>query len=70
MTPEEKAKELVNDVNEELRWCIDDDSIDYSKTCALLTCNEILKFTIHERSDLYYNFENYWKEVKEEINKL
>jgi len=62
MTPKEKAKELVNKLNLD-NW---DDAID----CALICVDEIMEFTIHKKSDLYYKFEIYWNEVKQEINKL
>lgn len=76
MTPKEKAIELfykyliVNDTVED--WIIDI-GIDEEKTkqCALIEVDEVIKKLIEEISpnvqDLRYT---YWKEVKQEIEKL
>jgi hypothetical protein len=60
MTPKEKAKELVDKYNflKEIFM----PSIHEQKQCALIAVDEILN------KDGYNN--DYWKEVKEEINKL
>jgi len=63
MTPKEKAKELVDKFSDiTTGW----NFIEAAKECALICVDEILN-----GSRLYY-FEDYsyWKEVKEEINKL
>ena len=67
MKAKEKAKELVYKF-----YNIDSDSeiyddftmkIFYAQRCALISVDEILEF--HDRIDV-----KYWKEVKQEINKL
>jgi hypothetical protein len=60
MTPKEKAKELVDKYNFLKEIFIP--SIHEQKQCALIAVDEILN------KDGYNN--DYWKEVKEEINKL
>jgi hypothetical protein len=68
MTPKEKAKELVEAMAFSCREC------DYeakAKQCALITVDEILKCV--NNPDEYYLMEYsifYWKEVKQEIEKL
>ena len=58
MTAKEKAKELVD------RFRIGDRNMkSKAKQCALICVDEILEF--HDRIDV-----KYWKEVKQEINKL
>jgi len=62
MTPKEKAKELVDLFT---FTCREWDFEDNSKKCALIAVDEIEKeiFTYYERFE-------YWKEVKQEIEKL
>ena len=60
MTAKEKAIELVS------KMCLldcRDENIIIAKQCALICVDEILEF--HDRIDV-----KYWKEVKQEINKL
>ena len=60
MTAKEKALELVS------KMCLldyRDENIIIAKQCALICVDEILEF--HDRIDV-----KYWKEVKQEINKL
>ena len=60
MTPKEKAKELVD------RFRIGDRNMkSKAKQCALICVDEILETYIDLDPKL-----NYWKEVKQEINKL
>ena len=56
MTPQEKAKEVVNKFYQEIKW--------YSKAkqCALIAVDEILKSPTPKQ-------EKYWMEVKREIEK-
>lgn len=68
MTPEEQALELVEKHHSEMELTAT--SFAKAQDHALITVGKILQFTIHPKSDLYYNFEKYWQEVKEEINKL
>jgi len=67
MTPEEKAKELVNKFtshtrvfHEVLGW---EDYIDSAKQCALIAVDEILEHC-------YEVMKPFWQEVKHEIEKL
>ena len=64
MTAKEKAKELVqvyfNEVSDANPL---EDILVSAKRCALICVDEILEF--HDRIDV-----KYWKEVKQEINKL
>jgi hypothetical protein len=67
MTPKEKAKELLDNFiphtrvyHEVLGW---EDYIDSAKKCALIAINEILNICPLANRD-------YWKEVKQEIEKL
>ena len=60
MTPKEKAKELVNKFTD-----VEDGEmyIGKAKQCALIAVDEIIESCIQ-------NFEWYWIEVKQEIEKL
>lgn len=63
MTPKEKAKELVNKY-----WITDFDIYEKEcKQCALIAVDELI-----EESIGYLSIERnkYWKEVKQEIEKL
>lgn len=82
MTPEEKAKELVDKY-----YNFGDQEFDYSKDFALIAVDEIIKERyfhnehFKQNSKLKYHIEielaerleatrNYWNEVKHEIEKL
>jgi hypothetical protein len=65
MSPKERAKELVDKFKKNTRaynetngW---EDSAYDAKQCALIAVHEILKITARD---------DYWKEVKNEIEKL
>jgi hypothetical protein len=75
MTPKEKAIELV-DKFENIVPTIDgyysyqemiEEHFNKSKQCALIVVDEILKITW---VDKFLIVEDYWKEVKQEIEKL
>tara|TARA_R110000782_G_scaffold44876_1_gene100084 strand:+ start:119 stop:337 length:219 start_codon:yes stop_codon:yes gene_type:complete len=72
MTPREKALELVN--NFYLNGIQDEEySMEYDdgKKCALICVDEMIKELTEEISPSIHGFRhNYWKEVKQEINKL
>ena len=72
MTPREKALELVN--NFYLNGIQDEEySMEYDdgKECALICVDEMIKELTEEISPSIHGFRhNYWKEVKQEINKL
>jgi hypothetical protein len=66
MTPQEKAKELVNKYLQ-----VYDGRLPIAKQCALIAVDEILS----ELTEIPYGLEylnrlNYWLEVKQEIEKL
>lgn len=69
MTPKEKAKELFDKYADEFNF--DDTYRGYreqSKQCALIVVDEVLNF-IHTDAFSYTN-EEYWQEVRQEIEKL
>jgi hypothetical protein len=71
MTPREKAKELFDKFIEftqdwdELDGYVDDEY--RAKQCALIAVDEILK---NDTIFLYVHHLDFWKEVKQEIEKL
>ena len=70
MTPKEKAKELFMDMKYHIPYVHDptepsEDKI--AKECALIAVDEILKITW---VDKFLIVEDYWNEVKQEIEKL
>jgi hypothetical protein len=68
MTPKEKAIELVDRYYSlfslELENTID---ITQAKSCALIAVDEILEMKVVRKDDL---LDEYWEEVKQEIEKL
>jgi hypothetical protein len=67
MTPKEKAKELVEKINNELNWIEIDYQIDLYrdvKQCALIAVDEIIKSNAMLPPNLN------WQEVKKEIELL
>lgn len=85
MTPAEQAKELVNKFKDHvaINYQYDEEPIfECQKECALIVVNEILKanphsinpkFDIHVMQDprnQYWRSDDYWEEVKREIEKL
>ena len=70
MTPQEKAKELVDKFRNEFNWVEKDHDVDLyrdTKQCALIAVDEILKITW---VDKFLSVEDYWQQVKHEIEKL
>jgi hypothetical protein len=75
LTPKEKAIELLEKINNELNWIEIDYQIDLYrdvKQCALIAVDEIAKCTKYENQKFDNDrfSEDYWKEVKQEIEKL
>lgn len=67
MTPQEKAKELINKFGVELNWL----EIDYNvslyrdvKQCALIVVNEMIEQC---KDSNFGGFSLYWEEVKKEL---
>ena len=71
MTPQEKAKELVNSYYKEIKY------LERAKQCALIAVNEIID-ALEKYDDRNDTFElqnmdgdfRYWDKVKQEIEKL
>jgi hypothetical protein len=72
MTPKEKAQELVDKFRSEILSFLGDRIKDQNaKRCALIAVDELIKIhylltTTHDTSPSI----NYWKEVKQELDKL
>jgi hypothetical protein len=76
MTPKEKAEKLFYDYLTYFPEFRNDLEYDYNtesaKNCALIAVDEILiaiTFNMYDE-DEYNKEDNYWQEVKQEINKL
>lgn len=77
MEPSEKAKELVNSMYKTCKGKDVDDLLKrfipyyHAKQCALICVEEIINLIIQypQQREMHYERE-YWKEVKQEINKL
>jgi hypothetical protein len=67
MTAKEKARELVSNYRQRLPFYSDKGATANAKQCALILVREILKITW---VDKFLTVEEYWKEVKSEIEKL
>lgn len=67
MTPKEKAIELVNKYDETLTYL---ESKLKSKQCALIAVNELIGQCWDYRDIDLESSCNFWKEVKQEIEKL
>tara|TARA_R110000803_G_scaffold41432_1_gene89045 strand:+ start:452 stop:652 length:201 start_codon:yes stop_codon:yes gene_type:complete len=66
MTPKEKAIELVNKFLQ-----IYDGRVPQGKKCALICVDEVLELQLElSHDDNVANISDFYKEVKEEINKL
>jgi hypothetical protein len=82
MTPKDKAKELVNVYLDITKRSLDIEGwfydIDIAKQCALIAVDELIEeacFTDEYIksvffTDGYYDRQDYWQEVKQEIEKL
>jgi hypothetical protein len=64
MTPKEKAQELFNKMYE---YAIFDEA---AKQCALIAVDEIIEAAEWYEFDYHYKKVEYWREVKQEIEKL
>jgi hypothetical protein len=75
MTPVEKAKELFDKY---MFFKNNDDSIRFARKCALIAVDELIKearFSSKYIEEVffttgYYDKQDYWQEVKQEIDKL
>jgi len=70
MTVRKKALEIVNKIYETLLRNDHLQSYDAAKQCALIAVDEIMKAIGWEEMELGVERDNYWDEVKQEINKL
>lgn len=64
MTPKQKAQELVDKF---LQYTPVEFEYEYAIQCALIVANEILSFIEDDRTG--FNWKDYYKEVKQEIEK-
>lgn len=69
MTPAEKAKELVDKYKEHIIETDDYFINSGAKKCALIAVDELIKQEEKYNNGSFYP-SNYWKEVKQEIEKL
>ncbi len=70
MTPKEKAEELIDSFINRTRNRFEHDSMSYrrAKLCAFITLLEIIKVvSLYNDTQAEYT---YWREVKQEIEKL
>ena len=70
MTPEEKAKELVDKFQKQIFFDVTNERLDIeeSKGCALIAVEEVMVYL--DQIMLPNPFKQYWNEVKHEIEKL
>jgi hypothetical protein len=68
MTPKEKAKELVD------KFTQTNGNAFFAKECALIAVDEIIKLNVFDCNDEWSDEDGdtreYWKQVKQEIEKL
>ena len=73
MTPQEKAKELVNKYFKQSDLLYEDLTWIQAKECALIAVDEIIDSYTKEKSNGYIISDKiipYWEETKQEITKL
>jgi hypothetical protein len=73
MTPKEKAIELVDKYMNLNKVKLSDYSLIYTPTakqCALIAIDEMIKQQQIQFDEMIWSCVGYWKEVKEEIEKL
>ena len=72
MTPQEKAKELVDRYFDEYKVFTKYGKKVYeiAKQCALITVDEILSIKKEIWDDFHREYFDYWQQVKAEIEKL
>lgn len=72
MTPKEKAIELVSKFRNEFKWVEKDHHVDLyrdTRQCALIAIDEIIE-VINESMLYKQSKRDFWKQVKQEIEKL
>jgi hypothetical protein len=65
MTPKEKAKELLDKM--QLDWACDSCHNDWTKECALISVDEMIKQQQIQFEEMVWSCVGYWKDVKQEI---
>ena len=66
MTPKEKAKDLVYKFYPSVQWKLgQEDCLDRAKQCALIAVDEVIN-----NLPLITEIQNYWLDVKNEIEQL
>ena len=70
MAPKEKAKNLYDEFHSVLPSYNDEGQLEHesAKQCALIAVEEILSFIEDDRKG--FNWKDYYKEVKQELEKL
>jgi len=76
MTPKEKADELVKKIYKVMSNSVSDITLYFAKQCALIAVDETIR-TLNEdirdidvRGNILLDLIDYWREVKQEIEKL
>jgi hypothetical protein len=71
MTPKDKAQKLIKEYAL-LSWKGKEFEMDYYKKCALIAVDEIMQHAENSyyNKDIINGAKLYWKEVKQEIEKL
>ena len=76
MTPKEKADELVKKIYKVMSNSVSDITLYLAKQCALIAVDETIR-TLNEdirdidvRGNILLDLIDYWREVKQEIEKL
>lgn len=67
MTPQDKAKELVDKY---MNIPSNSNTVHRAKQCAIIACDEIIELRLIEDKDLQETTKEYWQSVKAELLNL
>jgi len=71
MTPKEKAKELVYKFYPSVQWKLgQEDCLNRAKQCALIAVDEVIQTLSLDGRLIFMYIIDWWKDVKNEINRL
>ena len=71
MTPKEKAKELEYKFYPSVQWKLgQEDCLDRAKQCALIAVDEVIQTLSLDGRLIFMYIIDWWKDVKNEINRL
>jgi hypothetical protein len=71
MTPKEKAKELIYKFYPSVQWKLgQEDCLDRAKQCALIAVDEVIQTLSLDGRLIFMYIIDWWKDVKNEINRL